>query len=75
MKLRERIIDHRIRQIAELDLVVVEKERVPEQYVAIIQDIHDTQTRVKTSCDTTEYFDIEVGLHQNRVCFESAILY
>ena len=27
MKLRERIIDHRIRQIVELDLVVVEKER------------------------------------------------
>ena len=24
----------------------------------------DTQTRVKTRCDTTEYFDIEVGLHQ-----------
>ena len=27
MTLRERIIDHRIRQIVELDLVVVEKER------------------------------------------------
>ena len=24
----------------------------------------DTQTRVKTRSDTTEYFDIEVGLHQ-----------
>ena len=24
----------------------------------------DTQTRVKSSCDTTEYFDIEVGLRQ-----------
>ena len=25
---------------------------------------HDIQTRVKTRCDTTSYFDIEVGLHQ-----------
>ena len=25
----------------------------------------DTQTRVKTRCGTTEYFDIEVGLHQS----------
>ena len=24
----------------------------------------DTQTRVKTRCDTREFFDIEVGLHQ-----------
>ena len=24
----------------------------------------DTPTRVKTRCDTTEYFDLEVGLHQ-----------
>ena len=24
----------------------------------------DTQTRVKSSCATTEYFDIEVGLRQ-----------
>ena len=38
---------------------------IPEPYVAIIQDMdQDTQTRVKTRCDSTEYFDIEVGLHQ-----------
>ena len=43
------------------------KKGIPEQYVAIIQDIHDTQTRVKRRCDTTEYFDIEVGLHQGSV--------
>ena len=43
------------------------KKGIPEQYVAIIQDIHDTQTRVKTCCDMTEYFDIEVGLHQGSV--------
>ena len=41
------------------------KKGIPEQYVAIIQDMYqDTQTRVETRCDTTEYFDIEVGLHQ-----------
>ena len=41
------------------------KKRIPEQYVAIIQDMYqDSQTRVNTRCDTTEYFDIEVGLHQ-----------
>ena len=41
------------------------KKGIPEQYVAIIQDMYkDTQTRVKTRSDTTEYFDIEVGLHQ-----------
>ena len=27
----------------------------------------DTQTRVKTRCDATEYFDIEVGLHKGSV--------
>ena len=41
------------------------KKGIPEQYVAIIQDMYkDIQTRVKTRSDTTEYFDIEVGLHQ-----------
>ena len=41
------------------------KKGIPEQYVAIIQDMYqDTPTRVKTRCDTTDYFDIEVGLHQ-----------
>ena len=35
------------------------KKGIPEQYVAIIQDMYkDTQTRVKTRSDTTEYFDI-----------------
>ncbi len=30
------------------------KKGIPEQYVAIIQDMYqDTQTRVKTRCDTT----------------------
>ena len=117
MKLYERIIDRRIREIVELDdiqfgfrkgrsttepiftlrilqekyrekgkylhMVFVDLEKafdrvprdliwwsmrkkgIPEQYVAIIQDMYkDTQTRVKTRSDTTEYFDIEVGLHQ-----------
>ena len=27
----------------------------------------DTQTRVKTRCDTIEYFDIEVSLHKGSV--------
>ena len=41
------------------------KKGIPEQYVAMIQDMYqDTQTGVKTRCATTEYFDIEVGLHQ-----------
>ena len=31
------------------------KKGIPEQYVAIIQDMYqDTQTRVKTRCDPTE---------------------
>ena len=64
MKLWERIIDHRISQLWNLIWWSLRRKGIPEQYVAIIQDIHDTQTRVKTRCDTTEYFDIEVGLHQ-----------
>ena len=41
------------------------KKGIPEQYVAIIQDMYNyTQTSVNTRSDTTEYFDIEVGLHQ-----------
>ena len=42
------------------------RKGIPEQYVAIIQDMYqDIQTRVKTRCDdTTQYFDIEAGLHQ-----------
>ena len=49
----------------DLMLWPLRKKGKPEQYVAIIQDMYqDTQTRVKTRCDTTEYFDIEVGLHQ-----------
>ena len=34
------------------------KKGIPEQCVAIIQDIQDTQTKLKTRCNTTEYFDI-----------------
>ena len=77
MKLWKRIIDQIIRQSVELDLVVVEKERNTGAVEAIyrhvgLQDIHDTQTKVKTRCDTTDYFDIEV-LFTSRVWFEPAI--
>ena len=35
-------------------------EGIPEQYLASIQDMYqDTQTRVKTRCDTTVYVDID----------------
>ena len=41
------------------------KKNLPEAYTTIIQDMHKaTKTRVKTRCGLTQYFDIEVGLHQ-----------
>ena len=40
------------------------KKNLPEAYTTI-QDMHKaTKTRVKTRCGLTQYFDIEVGLHQ-----------
>ena len=41
------------------------KKNIPEAYRTIIQDMYKaTKTRVKTRCELTQYFDIEVGLHQ-----------
>ena len=41
------------------------KKNIPEAYITIIQDMYKaTKTRVKTCCVLTQYFDIEVGLHQ-----------
>ena len=41
------------------------KKNIPEAYITIIQDMYKaTKTRVKTRCGLTQYFDIEVGLHQ-----------
>ena len=38
---------------------------LPEAYITIIQDMYKaTKTRVKTRCGLTQYFNIEVGLHQ-----------
>ena len=41
------------------------KKNIPEAYITIIQDMYKvTKTRVKTRCGLTQYFNIEVGLHQ-----------
>ena len=41
------------------------KKNIPEAYITIIQDMYkETKTRVKTRCGVTQYFDIEIGLHQ-----------
>ena len=41
------------------------KKNLPEAYTTIIQDMHKaTKTRAKTRCGLTQYFDIEVVLHQ-----------
>ena len=41
------------------------KKNIPEAYVTIIQYMYKaTNTRVKTRSGLTQYFDIEVGLHQ-----------
>ena len=41
------------------------KKNIPEAYITIIQDMcKATTTRVKTRCGLTQYFNIEVGLHQ-----------
>ena len=41
------------------------KNNIPESYITIIQDMYKaTKTRVKTRCGLTQYFNIEVGLHQ-----------
>ena len=51
------------------------KKGIPEQYVAIIQDMYqDTQTRVNTRCDTTEYFRHR-SWFTSRVCFEPATIH
>ena len=41
-------------------------KNIPEAYITIIQDMYykATKTRVKTRCVLTQYFNIEVGLHQ-----------
>ena len=41
------------------------KKNIPEAYITMIQDMYKaTKTRVKTRCGLTQYFNIEVGLHQ-----------
>ena len=41
------------------------KERVPEAYIKIIQDMHeDFETPVTTREGNKEYFNVKVGLHQ-----------
>ena len=41
------------------------KKNIPEACITIIQDMYKaTKTRVKTRCGLTQYFNIEVGLHQ-----------
>ena len=43
----------------------LKKKNIPEAYITIIQDMYKaTKTRVKTRCGLTQYFNIEVGLHQ-----------
>ena len=38
---------------------------IPEAYITIIQEMYKaTNTRVKPRCGLTQYFNIEVGLHQ-----------
>ena len=41
------------------------EKNIPEAYITTIQDMYKaTKTRVNTRCGLTQYFDIEVGLHQ-----------
>ena len=42
------------------------EKNIPKAYIiTIIQDMYKaTKTRVKTRCGLTQYFNIEVGLHQ-----------
>ena len=41
------------------------KKNIPEAYLTIIQDMYKaTETRVKTRCGLTQYFNIEVRIHQ-----------
>ncbi len=42
------------------------KKNIPEAYITIIKYIlyKATKTRIKTLCGLTQYFNIEVGLHQ-----------
>ena len=41
------------------------QKNIPEAYITTIQDMHKaTKTRIKTLCGLTQYFNIEVGLHQ-----------
>ena len=41
------------------------KRSVPEGYVKVIQDMNrGTNTRMKTRCGRTEFFEVKVGLHQ-----------
>ena len=41
------------------------KKNIPEEYITIVQDMYmATNTRVNTRCGLTQYFDVEVGLHQ-----------
>ena len=41
------------------------RKNIPEAYITIIQDMYKaTKTKVKTRCGLTQYFNIEVGLHQ-----------
>ena len=43
----------------------LQKTRVPEAYIKIIQDMYeDCQTQVTTREGNTEYFNVKVGLHQ-----------
>ena len=42
------------------------EKNIPEANITIIQDMYKaTKTRVKTRCGLTQYFNIEVGLHQD----------
>ena len=44
------------------------KKNIPEAYITIIQDMYKaTKTRVKSRCGLTQYFDIEVVLHQGSI--------
>ena len=41
------------------------KRSISEGYVTVIQDMYRlSKTRVKTRCGRTEYFEVNVGLHQ-----------
>ena len=43
----------------------LQKKRVPEAYIKIIQDMYeDCETQVTTREGNTEYFNVKVGLHQ-----------